>query len=83
MDISGILYRKNYYKRLVIIKEFSFKKVNEMDKLINLFSELISQHLINQIKAGVDLIQIFDTHSYQMDYNTHQKYSMMQLKKIS
>ena len=54
-----------------------------MDFIIELFSDLISQHLINQIEAGVDLIQIFDTHSYQMDSNMHQKYSTRQVKKIA
>ncbi len=54
-----------------------------MDFIIELFSYLISQHLINQIEAGVDLIQIFDTHSYQMDYHMHSKYSTSQVKKIA
>ena len=39
--------------------------------------------MINQIEAGVDLIQIFDTHSYQMDNTMHKKYSIEQVKKIS
>ena len=54
-----------------------------MDFIINLFSDLIAEHLINQIEAGVDVIQIFDTHSYQMDYNMNKKYSIQQIKKIS
>ena len=53
-----------------------------MDFIIDLFSDLISQHLINQIEAGVNLIQIFDTHSHQMDFYMHQKYSTKQVKKI-
>ncbi len=70
-------------KDLSRIKSFSYKNPIEMDFIINLFSDLISQHLINQIEAGVDLIQIFDTHSYQMDYSMHQKYSTRQVKKIA
>ena len=70
-------------KDLSIIKSYSYKNSKEMDFIINLFSDLISQHLINQIEAGVDLIQIFDTHSYQMDYYMHQKYSTRQVKKIA
>jgi uroporphyrinogen decarboxylase len=54
-----------------------------MDYLINLFSDLISEHLINQVEAGVDALQIFDTHSYKMDFRMHEKYSIEQLKKIS
>ena len=70
-------------KDLSKIKSFSYKNLEEMDYIIDLFSDLISQHLINQIEAGVDLIQIFDTHSYQMDYYMHQRYSTKQVKKIA
>ena len=70
-------------KDLSRIKSFSYKNSKEMDFIIDLFSDLILQHLINQIEAGVDLIQIFDTHSYQMDYYMHQKYSSRQVKKIA
>ena len=73
----------NISKDLSRIKSFSYKNPKEMDFIIDLFSDLISHHLINQIEAGVDLIQIFDTHSYQMDYNMHQKYSIRQVKKIA
>ena len=73
----------NITKDLSRIKSFSYKNSKEMDFIIELFSYLISQHLINQIEAGVDLIQIFDTHSYQMDYHMHHKYSTLQVKKIS
>tara|TARA_A100001011_G_scaffold140654_2_gene148685 strand:- start:19842 stop:20864 length:1023 start_codon:yes stop_codon:yes gene_type:complete len=70
-------------KDLSIIKSFSYKNPEKMDLIINLFSDLIIKHLVNQIEAGVDLIQIFDTHSYQMDYNMNKKYSIQQMKKIS
>ena len=73
----------NITKDLSRIKSFSYKNTKEMDFVINLFTDLISQHLINQIEAGVDLIQIFDTHSYQMDYHMHLKYSIKQVKKIA
>ena len=73
----------NITKDLSKIKRFSYKNSKEMDFIIQLFSDLISQHLINQIEAGVDLIQIFDTHSYQMDYYMHYKYSTIQVKKIA
>ncbi len=73
----------NITKDLSRIKSFSYKNSKEMDFIINLFSDLISQHLINQIEAGVDIIQIFDTHSYQMDYTMHKKYATEQVKKIA
>tara|TARA_Y100000589_G_scaffold273469_1_gene266913 strand:+ start:546 stop:1574 length:1029 start_codon:yes stop_codon:yes gene_type:complete len=73
----------NITKDLSRIKSFSYKNSKEMNFIIDLFSDLISQHLINQIEAGVDLIQIFDTHSYQMDCYMHQNYSTRQVKKIA
>ena len=73
----------NITKDLSKIKSFSYKNSKEMNFIIDLFSDLISQHLINQIDAGVDLIQIFDTHSYQMDCYMHQNYSTRQVKKIA
>ncbi len=73
----------NITKDLSRIKSFSYKNSKEMNFIIDLFSDLISQHLINQIEAGVDLIQIFDTHSYQMDFYMHHNYSTRQVKKIA
>ncbi|MDA9708716.1 uroporphyrinogen decarboxylase [Alphaproteobacteria bacterium] len=73
----------NITKDLSRIKSFSYKNSKEMDFIIDLFSDLILQHLLNQIEAGVDLVQIFDTHSFQMDYFMHQKYSIKQIKKIA
>lgn len=70
-------------KDLSVIKSFSYKNSEDMDFIINLFSDLIVEHLINQIEAGVDVIQIFDTHSHQMDYTMNKKYSVQQIKKIS
>ena len=70
-------------KDLSVIKSFSYKNSKELDYIIDIFSKLILQHLINQIEAGVDLIQIFDTHSFQMDYAMHKKYSIEQVTKIS
>lgn len=69
-------------KDLAKVKKFSYEYPEEMDNLISLFTKLIIDHLKNQIKAGVDIIQIFDTHAYQMDYYLHEKYSINQLKKI-
>ena len=70
-------------KDLSIVKKFSYEYPAEMDNLIDLFTKLIIDHLKNQIKSGVDIIQIFDTHAYQMDYHLHEKYSIKQLQKIS
>ena len=56
-------------KDLSEVRKFSYQQVKEMNFLIDLFSDLIIEHLKNQIEAGVDCIQIFDTHAYQLDYS--------------
>ena len=81
--LAAYFIEGNITKDLSKIKSFSYKNPREMDFIIELFSDLISKHLINQIESGVNLIQIFDTHSYQMDYYMHQKYSIRQVKKIA
>ena len=70
-------------KDLSIVKRFSYEYPVEMNNLIDLFTNLIIDHLKNQIKAGADVVQIFDTHAYQMDYHLHEKYSIKQLERIS
>ena len=48
-------------KDLSIVKATYYNNKNFFNKLIESLVENIAQHLINQIKAGVDLIQIFDS----------------------
>ena len=70
-------------KDLKIIKKYSYQEIKKTDILIELLTDHIIDHLKNQIKAGVDAVQIFDTHAFHMDYKLHEKYSVNMLKKIS
>ena len=53
-----------------------------MTNIINLLSEIIIEHLSLQIKNGADIIQIFDTHSNLLDYNSAEEYSINPIIKI-
>ncbi len=70
-------------KDLSVARKFSYEHVNEMKFLIELLTNLIIEHLKNQIESGVDSVQIFDTHAYHLDCNLHRKFSLDQVKKIS
>ena len=49
------------------IKTFAIKESVKMSILIELLIKSVSYHLINQIKAGVDVVQIFDSHAGKGD----------------
>ncbi len=70
-------------KDLFKIKRFSYENKNLIEAIIKIFSKCIVDHLINQIKAGVDAVQIFDTHAYQMDYIMHRQYSIKAIRDIA
>ena len=68
------------------MKQFDWKGVmpaitTQFDENGVLDLKAFRNNLSNQIKAGVDLLQIFDTHSFQMDNTLHKKYSIEQVKK--
>ena len=50
------------------IKTMAYKNPEEFSKLINLLIEATSKYLINQIKAGAEAIQIFDSWASALDH---------------
>lgn len=43
------------------IKSFAFKWPKEFENLLNIISDITAEHLIQQIKAGADVIKLFDS----------------------
>ena len=72
----------NITKDLMLVKEMAYKEPTFMDKIINLLTDIIIEHLSFQIGSGADLVQIFDTHSNVLDYNSVEKYSIDPIRKI-
>ena len=68
--VAAYLVEGNITKDLAQIKEMSCREPMLMNKIINLLTNIITEHLSAQIKSGADLVQIFDTHSNVLDYNT-------------
>ena len=56
------------------IRKYASENPSSMEKLIKVLTELIFEHLCNQIESGVDVIQIFESHSNSMDYYLAKKY---------
>ena len=65
------------------VRRFSYERPKEMRTLINLLSDIVVSHMINQIKYGVDALQIFDTHSNHMDHFTYKEYGINAVSKIA
>tara|TARA_Y100001970_G_C14246257_1_gene868498 strand:+ start:3688 stop:4653 length:966 start_codon:yes stop_codon:yes gene_type:complete len=69
-------------KDLTIARKVAYEKPELMHNIIDTLSEIIIEHLSNQINAGVDIVQIFDTHSNILDYLALEAYSIEPIRKI-
>jgi len=72
------LKRKKY-------KEILLKMKNEkgnFNKLIKILEEAITKHALNQIKAGVQIIQVFDTWASVANKRELQEYSIEPIRRI-
>ena len=61
--VAAYLIEGTITKDLAIVKELAYKDKALMEKIIDVLKDIIIEHLSSQIQSGVDLIQIFDTHS--------------------
>ncbi len=64
----------NLSKDHVKIRNFAYKETKLMDRLVDMLSDLIIEHISKQIEYGADAIQIFESHSNSMDYFISEKY---------
>ena len=80
--VAAYLVEGNITKDLAQVKEMSYREPILMNNIIDLLTNIITEHLSAQIKSGADLVQIFDTHSNVLDYNAIEKYSIAPIRKI-
>ena len=80
--LATYLVEKKLSKEHLRIRELAYKNPEKLDHIISILSKLITMHLDNQIKSGVDAIQIFDTHANYMDNFLFEKYFLKELKRI-
>ena len=61
---------------------FASKYKSSMDTLISTLTNAVIQHLIRQIEAGAEVIQIFDSHAGKADKMIQYKYCIVSIKNI-
>lgn len=69
-------------KTFEISKKLAYNYPNKFLKLIDLLTEAITIHLINQIKAGANALQIFDSWAGILDDFHFEKYSINPVNNI-
>ncbi len=80
--VAAYLIEGKMTKDLSVIRELAYKDTIFMDIVINVLSDIITEHLSSQIESGADVVQIFDTHSNVLDYKALEKYSISPIRKI-
>ena len=81
--LATYLIERQLSKEHIKIRELAYKSPKKLDKIVKVLSKLIKIHLKNQIKFGVDIVQIFDTHASYMDNFLFDKYFFKELEDIS
>lgn len=69
---------KNFQKT----KDFAYNNPKEFQVLIDILTEEVIIHLINQIKSGAEILQIFDSWSGILNYENFYKFVILPTKKI-
>lgn len=65
------------------VKKVIYQNPEYMHKLLDKLSIVVEEYLENQIKAGVDAIQIFDSWASALEENVYFEFSWNYMKKIS
>ena len=63
-------------------KLFAYQQPDLFDELIEILTNSTAQYLINQVKAGAETLQIFDSWAGALDAESFEKYSIEPIKKI-
>ncbi|MFL2879214.1 MAG: uroporphyrinogen decarboxylase [Candidatus Pelagibacter sp.] len=64
------------------IKKNFFLKANNLDRILNLLKEFLKVHIINQVKSGATVIQIFDSWAGLLEEKDLEKYVYQPTKEI-
>tara|TARA_Y100001935_G_C17256970_1_gene484188 strand:+ start:22 stop:1056 length:1035 start_codon:yes stop_codon:yes gene_type:complete len=80
--IAAYLIEGEMSKDLLKARRFSKENRALTLKILDTLTYLITEHICEQISSGVELIQIFDTHSNSLDYQDHDLFSNQRINKI-
>lgn len=68
---------------MIRAREWLYKYPNESHKLLQLITNVIIDYLVMQVKAGAQLLQVFESHSDFLNDELFENYSFKYLKEIS
>ena len=71
--------KEKKYKKILLKKK---RKKKQYDKLIKILEAAITKHALKQIKAGAQIIQIFDTWACAANKSELREYSINPIKRI-
>ncbi len=80
--ISSYMIEGGSSKNFELAKIAAIRDTVFFDKLIELLIESISIHAINQINAGAEIIQLFDSWAVQLPFDLYEKYIINPNKRI-
>lgn len=69
-------------KDYINVKTMAYAQPDLFQELINLITEATSRYLINQIKAGADVVKIFDSWAGVLDEDQFKKWAINPVKQI-
>ncbi|UXI18003.1 Proteasome subunit alpha type-4 [Sarcoptes scabiei] len=70
-------------KTLSKVKRWLYQHPDECHQLLNLLTERIIQFLVSQVRAGAQLLQIFESNAFHLGPKQFNEFSMIYLNKIS
>ncbi len=80
--VAAYLLEGTLTRDLSLARKTAYREPKLVENIISVLTEIIQEHIINQIENGADLIQIFDTHSNVLDFSAKKKYSVKPIKEI-
>lgn len=80
--IATYMFEGKSTKDFSLTKKYAYDNSQEFKLTIELLTEAISVHLINQIKAGAEIIQLFDSWAGVLDQNNFNRWIIDPTNKI-
>ena len=81
--VMTYLLERGSHEKLHQTKSWIYKHPKEVNHLLDLLTQASKEYLYEQIKAGVDSIQIFDSWAGMLPYNLFQEFSLKYLRELT
>ncbi len=81
--VASYLIEQGSSKELHTTKKMLYQQPKEFSQLIDTLTEATITYLMEQIKAGVKAVQLFDSWAHTLSYTAHQEWSVKPCQKIA